>query len=200
MLLPENFVLWNRCFLLWNLVYKFMIALLDAKHQDVCFSACGVLLNLTVDKSKRGILNEDGGIKKWVQQTSHCKGHRKLPDFTGLPYGNINLAFCILCLLKFLKNCLDMLGFWESKRHATTDSWLFSGSTPNRLIDCLRDFGPIDWQLACLICKTLWNYSENVTSAAPCFEEVDSSTLLLLLASLLGKQEKQPPCSPLGLE
>lgn len=45
-------------------VHKFMIALLEAKHQDICFSACGVLLNLTVDKDKRAILKEGGGIKK----------------------------------------------------------------------------------------------------------------------------------------
>ncbi|XP_062980883.1 armadillo repeat-containing protein 2 [Elgaria multicarinata webbii] len=107
-------------FIIQRKVYKFMIALLDAKHQDVCFSACGVLLNLTVDKSRRSILNEGGGIKK--------------------------------------------------------------------LIDCLRDFGPTDWQLACLICKTLWNYSENVTSAEPCFEEDDSNTLVVVLASFLDEE------------
>lgn len=45
-------------------VHKFMIALLEAKHQDICFSACGVLLNLTVDKDKRAILKEGGNIKK----------------------------------------------------------------------------------------------------------------------------------------
>ncbi|XP_053153295.1 armadillo repeat-containing protein 2 isoform X2 [Hemicordylus capensis] len=90
------------------------------QRKDVCFSACGVLLNLTVDKSRRGILNEDGGIKK--------------------------------------------------------------------LIDCLRDFGPTDWQLACLICKTLWNYSEDMTRAVPCFEDDDSNTLLLLLVSFLDEE------------
>ena len=45
-------------------VLSAMIALLDAKHQDICFSACGVLLNLTVDRDKRVILKEGGGIKK----------------------------------------------------------------------------------------------------------------------------------------
>ncbi|XP_038252417.2 armadillo repeat-containing protein 2 isoform X2 [Dermochelys coriacea] len=107
-------------FIIQRKVYKFMIALLDAKHQDVCFSACGVLLNLTVDKNKRAILKEEGGIKK--------------------------------------------------------------------LVDCLRDFGPTDWQLACLICKTLWNYSENITSPASCFEEEDINTLLGLLASFLDEE------------
>ncbi|EMP38034.1 Armadillo repeat-containing protein 2 [Chelonia mydas] len=107
-------------FIIQRKVYKFMIALLDAKHQDVCFSACGVLLNLTVDKNKRAVLKEDGGIKK--------------------------------------------------------------------LVDCLRDFGPTDWQLACLICKTLWNYSENITSPASCFEEEDINTLLVLLASFLDEE------------
>ncbi|NXX13136.1 ARMC2 protein, partial [Podargus strigoides] len=105
-------------FIMQKKIYKFMIALLDAKNQDVCFSACGVLLNLTVDKNKRAILMEEGGIGK--------------------------------------------------------------------LVDCLRDFGPSDWQLACLICKTLWNYSENITSAASCFGE-DMDTLLVLLTSLLGE-------------
>ncbi|KYO24698.1 armadillo repeat-containing protein 2 isoform B [Alligator mississippiensis] len=107
-------------FLVKRKIYKFMIALLDAKHQDVCFSACGVLLNLTVDKNKRAILKEEGGIRK--------------------------------------------------------------------LIDCLRDFGPTDWQLACLICKTLWNYSENITNAVSCFGEEDINTLLMLLDSLLDEE------------
>ncbi|XP_026582421.1 armadillo repeat-containing protein 2 [Pseudonaja textilis] len=110
-------------FIIQRKVYKFMIALLDARHQDVCFSACGVLLNLTVDKSRRSILNEGGGIKK--------------------------------------------------------------------LIDCLRDFGPTDWQLAGLICKTLWNYSENVTSNEPCFEEDDSNALLVLLMTFLDEELAQ---------
>ncbi|KAJ7423026.1 hypothetical protein WISP_35613 [Willisornis vidua] len=105
-------------FIMQKKIYKFMIALLDSKNQDVCFSACGVLLNLTVDKNRRGFLMEEGGIGK--------------------------------------------------------------------LVDCLQDFGPADWQLACLVCKTLWNYSENSTSAASCFGE-DTDTLLVLLTSLLGE-------------
>uniref|UniRef100_A0A8D0C4D3 Armadillo repeat containing 2 n=1 Tax=Salvator merianae TaxID=96440 RepID=A0A8D0C4D3_SALMN len=107
-------------FIIQRKVYKFMIALLDAKHQDVCFSACGVLLNLTVDKSRRQVLSEEGGIKK--------------------------------------------------------------------LIDCLRDFAPTDWQLACLICKTLWNYSENISSAESCFREDESNALSFLLASFLDEE------------
>ncbi|XP_027549337.1 armadillo repeat-containing protein 2 isoform X3 [Neopelma chrysocephalum] len=106
-------------FIMQKKIYKFMIALLDSKNHDVCFSACGVLLNLTVDKNKRAVLMEEGGIGK--------------------------------------------------------------------LVDCLQDFGPADWQLSCLICKTLWNYSENFTSAASCFGG-DTDTLLLLLTSLLDEK------------
>ncbi|XP_069091556.1 armadillo repeat-containing protein 2 isoform X2 [Pleurodeles waltl] len=105
-----------RDFIVRKNVYKFMIALMDAKHEDVCFSACGVLINLTVDGNKRQILKEEGGIKK--------------------------------------------------------------------LIDCLRDFGPSDWQLASLVCKTLWNYSENMTNTALWFGE-EADTLLELLSSFL---------------
>ncbi|NXK11713.1 ARMC2 protein, partial [Herpetotheres cachinnans] len=106
-------------FIIQKKIYKFMIALLDAKNRDVCFSACGVLLNLTVDKNSRALLVEGGGIGK--------------------------------------------------------------------LVDCLQDFGPADWQLACLICKTLWNYSENIASAASCFGE-DTDMLLVLLTSLLDEE------------
>ncbi|NXE88639.1 ARMC2 protein, partial [Menura novaehollandiae] len=105
-------------FIMQKKIYKFMIALLDSKNRDVCFSACGVLLNLTVDKNKRAFLMEEGGIGK--------------------------------------------------------------------LVDCLQDFGPADWQLSCLICKTLWNYSENITGAASCFGG-DTDTLLVLLTALLGE-------------
>ncbi|KAJ1151931.1 hypothetical protein NDU88_004710 [Pleurodeles waltl] len=105
-----------RDFIVRKNVYKFMIALMDAKHEDVCFSACGVLINLTVDGNKRQILKEEGGIKK--------------------------------------------------------------------LIDCLRDFGPSDWQLASLVCKTLWNYSENMTNTALWFGE-EADMLLELLSSFL---------------
>ncbi|NXP26364.1 ARMC2 protein, partial [Scytalopus superciliaris] len=106
-------------FIMQRKIHKVMIALLDSKNQDVCFSACGVLLNLTVDKNKRAFLMEEGGIGK--------------------------------------------------------------------LVDCLQDFGPADWQLACLVCKTLWNYSENITSAASCFGG-DTDTLLVLLPSLLDEK------------
>lgn len=56
----------------------------------------------------------------------------------------------------------------------------------DRLVDCLQDFGPADWQLSCLICKTLWNYSEDMTSAASCFGE-DTNMLQLLLTAFLGE-------------
>ncbi|XP_041107221.1 armadillo repeat-containing protein 2 isoform X1 [Polyodon spathula] len=109
-----------RDFIVQKDVYKFMVALLDAKNQDVCFSACGVLINLTVDKNKRVILREEGGIKK--------------------------------------------------------------------LIDCLRDFGPMDWQLASLVCKTLWNYSEKMTCAVLSFGKEETKALLQVLSTYLEDQ------------
>uniref|UniRef100_A0A8D2NNL2 Armadillo repeat containing 2 n=1 Tax=Zosterops lateralis melanops TaxID=1220523 RepID=A0A8D2NNL2_ZOSLA len=107
-----------RDFIMQKKIYKFMIALLDSKNQEVCFPACGVLLNLTVDENKRAFLMEEGGIGK--------------------------------------------------------------------LVDCLQDFGPADWQLSCLICKTLWNCSESMTSATSCFGG-DTDTLLVMLTALLGE-------------
>ncbi|KAM5256525.1 armadillo repeat-containing protein 2 [Ctenodactylus gundi] len=107
-------------FIVQNNVHKFMIALLDSRQQDICFSACGVLLNLTVDRDKRIILKEGGGIQK--------------------------------------------------------------------LVDCLRDFGPTDWQLASLVCKTLWNFSEHIVSASSCFGDEATNTLLGLLPIFLDEE------------
>lgn len=81
-----------------------------------------------------------------------------------------------------LLDCLDLKGLGRKLQGANP---LFLFDT-DRLVDCLRDFGPADLQLACLICKTLWNYSENITSAASCFGE-ETDTLLMLLTSLLGE-------------
>uniref|UniRef100_A0A8B9JZQ0 Armadillo repeat containing 2 n=1 Tax=Astyanax mexicanus TaxID=7994 RepID=A0A8B9JZQ0_ASTMX len=82
-----------RHFIIENKVHQFIVTLLDSKNPDVCFSACGVLMNLSVDPEYRTILRKEGAIQK--------------------------------------------------------------------LMDCLRDFGPKDWQLAGLVCQTLWNCIED---------------------------------------
>uniref|UniRef100_A0A8C2J5S1 Armadillo repeat containing 2 n=1 Tax=Cyprinus carpio TaxID=7962 RepID=A0A8C2J5S1_CYPCA len=69
----------------------YVVTLLDSKTPDVCFSACGVLINLSADPDNRAMLRAEGTVQK--------------------------------------------------------------------LIDCLRDFGPQDWHLAAVVCQTLWNCS-----------------------------------------
>ncbi|XP_063773154.1 armadillo repeat-containing protein 2 isoform X2 [Pseudophryne corroboree] len=56
-----------RDFIFEESVYKFLVPLLDARHQDVCFSACGVLINLATDSNKRTLLKEEGAFKKLVE-------------------------------------------------------------------------------------------------------------------------------------
>ncbi|KAG5846511.1 hypothetical protein ANANG_G00115740 [Anguilla anguilla] len=107
-----------RDFILKNKVHQFLVTLLDSKSPDVCFSACGVLVNLTADRDKRATLREEGLIQK--------------------------------------------------------------------LLDCLRDLGPEDWQLAGLLCQTLWNSSED--GAALCFSEQEAGGLLRLLTLYLDEE------------
>lgn len=45
-------------------VHQFVVALLDSKNPDVCFSACGVLTNLTVDPKNRTLINEEGAVRR----------------------------------------------------------------------------------------------------------------------------------------
>ncbi|OCT80393.1 armadillo repeat-containing protein 2 [Xenopus laevis] len=55
-----------RNFMMEKSVYKFFVALLDSKHQEICFSACGVLINLTAEKNNRVLLQEEGAIEKII--------------------------------------------------------------------------------------------------------------------------------------
>ncbi|XP_022081750.1 armadillo repeat-containing protein 2-like isoform X2 [Acanthaster planci] len=54
-----------------------------------------------------------------------------------------------------------------------------------KLIDVLVDFGRLDWQLAGMVCMTLWNYSENITSSVDCFGEQETGNLIDKLADFL---------------
>ena len=56
-----------------------------------------------------------------------------------------------------------------------------------RLIDVLRDFSREDWNLASMVCKTLWNYSGRITSTNSCFGEADGQELSDILDELLGE-------------
>lgn len=47
-------------------VDEMMISLLDSGNHGIVYTACGVLINLMVDGEKRGVLKDEGGIKKYV--------------------------------------------------------------------------------------------------------------------------------------
>lgn len=107
-------------FILEQNVYKFIVTLLDSGQQDVCFSACGVLINLATNSHKKTLLKEEGAMEK--------------------------------------------------------------------LVECLRDFGCSDWQLAGLVCKAFWNFMDNATDAGLYLGLEETNKLLDLLSSLLDGQ------------
>ncbi|KAK3506989.1 hypothetical protein QTP70_034689 [Hemibagrus guttatus] len=51
-------------FIIRNKVHRFVVALLDSKNPEVCFSACGVLTNLSVDPIGRSAINQEGAVHK----------------------------------------------------------------------------------------------------------------------------------------
>ena len=55
-----------------------------------------------------------------------------------------------------------------------------------RLVDVLRDFARQDWQLASMVCQTLWNYSGKITSANACFGGQEAAELGEVLVEYLG--------------
>ncbi|XP_044147336.1 armadillo repeat-containing protein 2 isoform X1 [Bufo gargarizans] len=107
-------------FILEQNVYKFIVALLDSGQQEVCFSACGVLINLATDSHKKTLLKEEGALEK--------------------------------------------------------------------LVECLRDFGCSDWQLAGLVCKAFWNFMDSATDAGLYIGFEETNKLLDLLSAYLDEQ------------
>ena len=58
----------------------------------------------------------------------------------------------------------------------------------SRLIEVLQEMGRSDWQLAAMVCKTLWNFSCKITSADACFGSCAAvSELVDCLTELLGE-------------
>ncbi|KAK2884119.1 hypothetical protein QQF64_016036 [Cirrhinus molitorella] len=55
-----------RCFIMQHKVEQFVVTLLDSKTPDVCFSACGVLINLSADPDNRAMLRAEGTIQKLI--------------------------------------------------------------------------------------------------------------------------------------
>ena len=57
-----------------------------------------------------------------------------------------------------------------------------------KLIDVLRDFGKIDWQLAAMVCQTLWNYGESMSNVYETFGEEETAVLTDLLREYLDEE------------
>ncbi|XP_046877170.1 armadillo repeat-containing protein 2 [Hypomesus transpacificus] len=113
-----------RDFIMQHQVHLFVLTLLDSKSPDVCFSACGVLINLALDPFSRTTLTHQGAATK--------------------------------------------------------------------LADCLRVFGPVDWQLGALVCQTLWNLLEVGGSERESLQTLDDQergALLDILSLYLDERE-----------
>ncbi|KAA0708520.1 Armadillo repeat-containing protein 2 [Triplophysa tibetana] len=55
-----------RRFIVQHKVHQFVVTLLDSKNPDVCFSACGVLINLSADSENRALLRVEGTTQKLI--------------------------------------------------------------------------------------------------------------------------------------
>lgn len=54
-----------------------------------------------------------------------------------------------------------------------------------RLVDCLRDFGPGDWQLAGQVCQALWNLTGG--GSDDLLDAPEREPLLEILTAFLGQ-------------
>ncbi|XP_056620116.1 armadillo repeat-containing protein 2 isoform X2 [Triplophysa dalaica] len=55
-----------RRFIVQHKVHQFVVTLLDSKNPDVCFSACGVLINLSADSENTALLRVEGTTQKLI--------------------------------------------------------------------------------------------------------------------------------------
>ncbi|XP_052807595.1 armadillo repeat-containing protein 2-like isoform X2 [Mya arenaria] len=63
----------------------------------------------------------------------------------------------------------------------------------SKLVEVLRDCGRGDWELAGMVCQTLWNYSGKITSTNACFGETESQELSEILIDFLDKESAFDP-------
>ncbi|XP_076611914.1 armadillo repeat-containing protein 2 [Chaetodon auriga] len=108
-----------RDFIKQNKVHRFIVALIDSKSTEMCFSACGVLTNLALDPPNRVSLSLEGASSK--------------------------------------------------------------------LVYCLKDLGPGDWQLAGQLCQALWNMIGG--GAEKLLDTRERDSLLESLITYLDKEE-----------
>ncbi|XP_044024408.1 armadillo repeat-containing protein 2 isoform X2 [Siniperca chuatsi] len=108
-----------RDFIMQNKVHQLVVTLLDSKSTEMCFSACGVLTNLTLDPPNRVSLSLEGAAAK--------------------------------------------------------------------LVDCLKDFGPGDWQLAGQVCQALWNMIGG--GSEKLLDTQERESLLEILITYLDEEE-----------
>lgn len=57
-----------------------------------------------------------------------------------------------------------------------------------KLVEVLRDFGRGDWELAGMVCQTLWNYSGKITSSNACFGNTEAQELSEILIDFLDRE------------
>jgi len=62
-----------------------------------------------------------------------------------------------------------------------------------KLVDVLRDFGKHDWQLSCMVCQILWNYSDKITSSSETFGEQEALELMDILTQYLDEDVALDP-------
>eukprot|EP00066_Takifugu_rubripes_P021291 XP_011610557.1 PREDICTED: armadillo repeat-containing protein 2 [Takifugu rubripes] len=108
-----------RSVIMQHKAHRFVVALLDSKSTEMCYSACGVLTNLSLDSAARVGLSREGAVAK--------------------------------------------------------------------LVDCLRDLGAGDWQLAGQVCQALCNMIGGGTEKLLDTKERDS--LLRILGTFRDKEE-----------
>ena len=63
------------------------------------------------------------------------------------------------------------------------------------MVDVLKDFSRLDWQLGSMACQILWNYSGRITSSNAMFGEQEAQELSDTLVDLLGQSPPPPSIS-----
>ncbi|XP_065056881.1 armadillo repeat-containing protein 2-like [Rhopilema esculentum] len=131
-----------------------LINLLFIDNMDCIIEATRVFGNLTRCRDIRNVLRE----RKVVQML-----------ITLLESADREVVFCSCGVL------INLMVDNESRQIFQENKGV------RKLVDALKDFGQTDWQLSCMICQTLWNYSEKITSAVSCFGEEETEDLIQTL-------------------
>jgi hypothetical protein len=147
-------------------VHELLLTLLEMDHAEAVWTVCGVLMNLVADPDGRDAVRAQRGLAVLVEVSGDVSWVPCAPAVTRKCIHTLSLSFSLFLSLSLSLSLHIHISFSLSSDEARQ---VLGKATP-------------DWQLAGMLCKTLWNLCDDPAS----MDDDACEQLEALLDELLG--------------